>query len=168
MIQASYRRDEWDLILGAPGLIALVMIETEQWSQTIAYWKLRALMSAIEEATDIGPEGGLIQAVCDAVRAGQSPLWPTECPRDLTNICAWALSACRQLAAILAQKAPESEAEAYTHWLMGIAQRMTLAPHENGPDHHERDARQQGTLAALAAALDAQPGYVEAQAAAKA
>ncbi|NTV64319.1 MAG: hypothetical protein HGA65_12390, partial [Oscillochloris sp.] len=110
----------------------------------------------------ISPPSGLIEAVCDAVRAGQSPLWPTECPRDLTNICAWALSACRQLAAILAQKAPESEADAYTHWLMGIAQRMTLAPHENGPDHHEHDARQQGTLAALAAALDAQPGYVEA------
>lgn len=150
--QVDYCRDEWDLILGAPGLIALLIIETEQWSQPIAYQQLRALMAAIEETTDQGAGSALIQAVTDAVRAGQSPLWPTECPRDLIDLRGWALAACRQVGALLGQRVPEAEAEAYAHWLMRLGQQMVLAPAD--AECVDVDARQRAILDELAAALD--------------
>lgn len=150
--QTDYHRDEWDLILGAPGLVALVIIESEQWSQAVAYQKLRAVMPAIHETAIRGADGALIQAVLDAIHAGQSPLWTTECPHDLGDIRLWALDKCRQLAAILAQKAPEAEADAYVQWLIGIGQRVALAPDAR---LFAQDEPPHGALDTLAAALGA-------------
>jgi len=150
--QATYYRDEWDLILGAPGLIALVIIETEQWNQTIAYQKLHTLATTIAETADHGASSALIQVVTDAVRSGQSPLWPTECPHNLRDIRAWALATCRLMSAVLGQKVPEAEADAYAHWLIHLAQQMLLAPaHARWTD---MTARQRATLDEIAAALD--------------
>jgi hypothetical protein len=154
--QTDYRCDEWNLILGAPGLIALVIIKAEQCSSTAVYKKLRAVMAAIEETSAQGAESALIQAVVDAVQAGQSPLWPTEYPQDLDDVGAWALEMCRQVPALLRQRASEAEAEAYGQRLMRIARRVALAPADGGhaDDGLARwDGRQRAALEALAATL---------------
>jgi hypothetical protein len=168
--QADYRRDEWDLIVGAPGLIALVLIHADPRSEAVAYQQLRTVSAAIAEPATQESPSTLIQSVLGAVRAGQSPLWPTAYPCDLGDVHGWAMGCCRQVAAVLAQKAPEAEADAYTHWLMEVAQRVALVPDGHGRDLTGlavRDARQQGSLAALAAALDARPGSDGVLAAAK-
>jgi hypothetical protein len=157
--QADYLRHEWDLILGAPGLTALVLIHADPCREAVAYQQLRAVSAAIAETMTQAAPSVLIQSVLEAVRAGQSPLWPTAYPRDLGDVHGWALATCRQVAAILAQKAPEAEADAYTNWLMGIAQRVTLIPHDGLPSNCRdlRHKRQRVVLEELAIALDTLP-----------
>lgn len=166
--QTDYRCDEWDLVLGTPGLIALVLIHADPCSEAVAYQQLRAVRAALAELADQQSPSDLTQSVLGAVRAGQSPLWPIAYPRDLGDVCGWAMDCCRQVAAVLAQKAPEADADAYTHWLMGLAQRVALAPDGLGRDHNGLSAWQRMALAELAAALDARPGYDGTLAAAKA
>lgn len=149
--QADYCRNEWDLIIGTPGLIALVIIQAEQWSQTTAYQKLRTLIKTITETSDQEVGSDLIHAVTAAVRAGQSPLWPTECPCDLDDTRAWAVNTCRQVSSLLGQKVPEAEADAYAHWLMRLAQQILLAPAQAG--YADMNLRQRATLDEIAAAL---------------
>jgi len=161
-IQSDYHRHEWDLILGAPGLVALVLIQAHPYRQQVAHQKMCAVIAAIEETRSQGSASELIRSVISTERAGQSPLWPTEYPRDLGDIRLWALYACRQVATLLAQKVPDAEAEAYTHWLMRIAQRVVTVP-EDGVfqpcDPVGCHRRQRSALEDLAAALDAQSIY---------
>jgi hypothetical protein len=162
--QFDYRRHEWNLILGAPSLTALILIQADPCSHRVAYQKVRAVVTAIEETTCQGSASALIRSVTSAVRAGQSPLWPTEYPRDLRDVRHWALDACQQVAALLAQKAPEAEADAYIHWLMRIGQRVAMIPDDDVIQLHDpdgRNARRRIALEELATALDARSVYDE-------
>lgn len=160
--QADYRLHEWNLILGAPGLIALVIIHADPWSERVAHQRVQVIGAAFEKAAAQGAPIELIRSVTDAVRAGQSALWPIAHPRDLSDVRGWALDACRQVAAILAQKAPEAEARAYAHWLMRIAQRVAQVPASAALPRNRLDGhteRQRTALEELAAALDVQFSY---------
>ncbi|MBP1466509.1 hypothetical protein EYB53_012410 [Candidatus Chloroploca sp. M-50] len=139
--EANYRRDEWDLILGAPGLIALVIVHSEQCSPGEVHRKLRAVIAAIDETREQGSQSELIQTVMDAMRRGQSPLWPVECPYDLEAVHEWALEGCHQVAILLAQKTPEAEGQAYANWLLDIAQRVVAVPRDKGLQDSISEAR---------------------------
>lgn len=156
--QADYHLDEWNLILGAPGLTALVLIHADPWGERVAHQRVHVISATLERAAAQGSPIELIRSVTDAVRAGQSALWPIGHPRDLSDVGGWALDACRQVAAILAQKAPEAEARAYTSWLMHMAQRAAQVPTGAVLPHNRRDGlteRRRVVLEELAAALDA-------------
>ncbi len=149
--QADYCRDEWDLILGAPGLLALILLQPEQGCEEVIHKKMASILKMVHDP-DETDGSALVQAVKQAARAGQSPLWPTQCPRSLTDIRGWAFYSCRRLAALLAQKAPEAEAEAYMQWIMNIAQAVV----SGSKDGIVLDAGQNGiaVLDDLAIALD--------------
>lgn len=127
-IQAYFTPDEWDLLVGGPALTALVIIHADQVSPREAARQLSVAIAAIGEMSIQGAPGDLIQAVTGAVQAGQSPRWPAEYPRDLADVGGWALERCRHLAAVLAQRAPEAAAAAYSSWLIQIGQRVALVP----------------------------------------
>ncbi|NTU80409.1 MAG: hypothetical protein HGA45_13700 [Chloroflexales bacterium] len=153
----AFTATDWDLLVGAPALIALVLIHAERCSPRMAERKLQVAFTAMREPVPEGPGSALIVAVTDAVRSGHSPRWPTEYPRQLTDVGGWALERCRQLTALLAQQAPAAEAEAYSHWLHAIAQQVTLVPEGQGLAEHVPTAPthiQRSALDQLAVALD--------------
>lgn len=165
-IEADYSRDEWDLILGAPGLIALVIVHAEACGPGEAHRKLLAVLAAIAETRNQGTQSELVQAVTDAVRRGQSPLWPAECPGDLEAVHEWALDGCNQVALVLAQKAPEAEGQAYAHWLLSIARRVLAVAPDKRPQEPLSKAHgelQRIVLAVLTGALDAPSAAEELQ-----
>lgn len=134
--QPIFTPAEWDLLVGAPALTALVIIHMEQCGPDMARRKLQTALAAMPEPTLQGPGSELVAAVSDAARAGHSPRWPTEYPRELTNVCGWALECCRQAAALLAQKAPEAEAEAFSQWLLAIGRQVAQVTEDDLlPDH---------------------------------
>lgn len=149
-IQLDYMRDEWDLIVGAPALTALFLIEAEHCSADVAYRKLDTAIRAITWSVAAARTSQLIAAVQEAVRAGESPRWPSEYPRDLDDVGAWALDRCRRVAAILDQKASEPEARAYIQWLLQISQYVAMVP----DDREQPGGRNERPTERLRAALE--------------
>jgi hypothetical protein len=156
-IQTDCTAKEWNLILQAPTLAGLVIIQADQYSLPIVTRKTFATLGAIMATAQQQAGTELIQAVATAMRAGQAPWWPAEYPRDLAEARQWALGRCRQVAVLLAQKAPEAEAEAFMRWLIAIGQHVALiadAPGPQDPQGAEGYARVHLALEMLALALD--------------
>ena len=155
--QIAYTPAEWALLLGAPALTALVLIHAAPCSPRLADRKLSLAIAAMTEPVRQGATSELIQAVMDTVRAGPAARWPAAYPRDLGEVGQWALAGCRQVAALLAQKAPEAEAEAYARWLISIGKQVALV-HEHHPrqgySSETHNERQHLALEVLAAAFD--------------
>ncbi|NTU81112.1 MAG: hypothetical protein HGA45_17310 [Chloroflexales bacterium] len=147
--QTDYTPAEWDLLVGAPALTALIVIQAHPCGPGVADKIVRAALAAMAEQAPPAPGSALIAAVIGAARAGQSPRWPAEYPRELPDVGHWALERCRQVAALLAQKAPEAEAEAYRHWLSTIGQRVALAADDHSLPNHVSAARIRQRRAAL-------------------
>lgn len=157
--QAGYSRDDWDLIIGAPTLAALAVMRVGEHSPRVAHRQLLAVGECLHEASEQDATGGLILAVAAAAREGQASFWPAELPHNLVASQPWALERCQQVVALLAQKAPEEEADAYACWLLTIGQRVTLVEDDQASQSQDgaRVAeRQQADLEALAAALGVQ------------
>ncbi|MEI8165125.1 MAG: hypothetical protein WCG26_02065 [Chloroflexales bacterium] len=156
-IQTDCTAKEWDLILQAPTLAGLVIIQADHYSLLTITRKTFATLGAIMATAQQQAGTELIQAVATAMRTGQAPWWPTEYPRDMVEAHQWALGRCRQITALLAQKAPEAEAEAFMRWLIAIGQHVALiadAPGPHDPQGTEGDARTRLALELLATALN--------------
>lgn len=163
--QADYTPEEWDLILQAPALVSLWMIQATHYQPTTVARQLGAALAAISEAVPPEPDTELIQTVVVALRAGQAPPWPTVRPHSLEAARAWTVTGCQQLTALLAQRAPAAEAEAFARWLLGIAQQVGLVSERAGQPDHGADAGPDlqplgQAFAILAAALDLPVGVV--------
>jgi hypothetical protein len=78
-----------------------------------------------------GTTNPLIAAVVADFKGGNRPATPAERPQDLAQVKALALSACRDVTALLVRKAP-GEAEGFKRWLLGTAQRTAEAAKEGG------------------------------------
>lgn len=156
-IQTDCTAKEWDLILQAPTLAGLVIIQADHYSLLTITRKTFATLGAIMATAQQQAGTELIQAVATAMRTGQAPWWPTEYPRDMVEAHQWALGRCRQITALLAQKAPEAEAEAYARWLISIGKQVALV-HDNHPrqgySSETHNERQHLALEVLAAAFD--------------
>lgn len=122
--QSDYTLDEWHLILQAPALASLFIIQADRYNPIVVIRKTFAALTAITETAQQDPESELIQAVISAVLGGQAPEQSNVYHRDLSSASHWALEGCRQVTAMLAQKAPEAEANAFSRWLIGIGRRV--------------------------------------------
>jgi hypothetical protein len=154
--QADYTTDEWILMVQAPALASLFIIQEDTYQRIPVARQLIAAIAAISMVAPRGPHTELIQAVAAAVQAGQVPPLPATPPDDLKAARRWVLDQCRHVAAVLVQKAPEAEAVAFTGWLIGIAQRVTLAsdtPELRGARAAEAQMRSGLALEMLSAAL---------------
>jgi hypothetical protein len=122
--QVDYTADEWTLMVQAPALASLFIIQADSYHRIAVARKLMVAIAAISATAPHGPHTELIQAVVAAVQAGRVPRQPIAHPRDLAEARHWTLAQCRQIAALLAQKVPEAEAEAFTGWLISIGRRV--------------------------------------------
>lgn len=150
--QPDYTAKEWNLLLQAPILASLIIIQADQYRLTTVARKTFAALAAIMETAQRETGTELIDAVAAAVREGQAPWWPDAYPSEPDAALRWALLRCRQVAALLAQKVPEAEAEAFARWLLSIGQRVAQVAAPPGP--LDPQGGEHTALRRLAAALD--------------
>lgn len=124
--QTNYTVDEWNLLVQAPALATLFIIQAVPYNRIAVAHKLLATIAVISETAPHGPHTELIHAVVAAIQAGRMPRQPSAYPRDLAEARRWVLAQCRQVGALLEQKAPEAEAKAFTGWLIRIGRRVTV------------------------------------------
>jgi hypothetical protein len=124
--QADYTADEWNLLVQAPALATLFVIQAASYNRIAIIHKLLAMIAVIGETAPHGPHTELILAVVAAIQAGQVPRQPAVHPHDLVEARRWVLAQCRQVAILLRQKAPQVEAAAFTGWLIRIGWRVTV------------------------------------------
>lgn len=124
--QADYTADEWVLLLQAPALASLFIIQATPYQPNLVARQFITSLTAIIETAQHWPDTDLIQAVVAAICTGQAPPSPTIRPSSLRVARQQMLRVCRELTALLAQRAPETEAEAFARWLVAIAQQVAL------------------------------------------
>ena len=128
--KADYSKDEWDSLLKAPLMAAMAVVAASPSGPIGAIQEMFAVGKGLIEGTQ-GTTNALISDVVADVKAGNRPPTPAERPKDLAQAKAQALGACREVAALLARKAP-GEADGFKRWLLGTAQRAAEAAKEGG------------------------------------
>jgi hypothetical protein len=128
--KADYSKDEWDSLLKAPLMAAMAVVVASPSGPIGAVQEMFAVGKGLMEGAE-GTTNPLISALVADVKAGNRPSMPTERPKDLAQVKAQALGACREVAALLARKAP-GEADGFKRWLLGTAQRTAEAAKEGG------------------------------------
>lgn len=131
--EADFTPDEWNLLLSAPAFAALYIVQSDRHSRLVAYQKMMAGIWAILETAMPDTSSKLIGAVRAALHAGQRPRYPEHFPEDRMAVCRLSLEQCRQAAAILSRRAPDSEAVAYATWLLAIGEAVAAVPDEAFP-----------------------------------
>ena len=128
--KADYTKEEWELLLKAPLMAAMAVVAASPSGPIGVVQEMFAVGKGLLAGAE-GTTNPLIAAVVADVKAGTRPSMPAERPHDLAQAKAQALGACREVAALLARKAP-AEAEGVTRWLLGTAQRAAEAAKEGG------------------------------------
>jgi hypothetical protein len=128
--KADYSKDEWDSLLKAPLMAAMAVVAASPSGPIGAVQEMFAVGKGLMEGAE-GTTNSLISALVADVKAGNRPPTPAERPKVLAQVKAQALGACREVAALLARKAP-GEADGFKRWLLGTAQRTAEAAKEGG------------------------------------
>jgi hypothetical protein len=128
--KADYTTDEWESLLKAPLMASMVVVAASPSGPVGAIQEMLAVGKGLLEGSE-GATNSLISAVVADVKAGHRPTMSSERPKDLAQVKAQALGACREAAALLARKAPD-EAEAFKLWVFGTAKRAAEAAKEGG------------------------------------
>jgi hypothetical protein len=125
-----YTDEEWGLIVGLPLSVVVAASHVESDSSRATQSESTAGMEAIS----IGRESAspLVAQVATELlsragdpEAGEEP--PQISPGDPLAFAADVIARAREAAEILAERAPEEEAEAYRHWLVSIADDVITA-----------------------------------------
>jgi hypothetical protein len=156
--KADYTAEEWAAVREAPALVgfaviasdpnsplgiakelvALVEAERAVDAQDSTNELIRAVLADLGLPTEDAPEPRTPGAQGDTPHATPQPADATAQakdvarPKDLAQAKDDALALCGQVAAILAAKAPATEADGYKHWLLAIARRVAEAAKEEG------------------------------------
>ena len=91
-----------------------------------------AVGRSLAEGSGEDSTNDLISAVVADLKAGHRPATPTESIPSVEEAKTLALTTCREVAALLARKAPAAEAEGFKHWLVTAAQHVAEASKEGG------------------------------------
>jgi hypothetical protein len=128
--KTDYSKDEWESLLKAPLMAAMAVVAASPSGPIGAIQEMFAVGKGLLEGAE-GTTNPLIAAVVADVKAGNRPSMPAERPKDIAQVKAQALGACRDAAALLARKAP-GDADGFKRWLLGTAQRAAEAAKEGG------------------------------------
>ena len=133
--KADFTSEEWQLILSMPQVAALYLALASPSGPLGLAQEMIASTRGLVEALKSSSGSELVDAVAADVREKaenrermEPPLEPG---RDSNEIKAKCLQACRDVAALLSQKAP-ADAEAYKQWVYQAAQNSANAAREGG------------------------------------
>ena len=136
MVQkADFTSEEWQLVLSMPQIASLYVALASPSNPLGLAQEMVASTKVIMEALKAASGNELIDAVAADIRERvekrerlESPLKMSNDPNDMKSQC---LQACREVAALLSQKAP-AEAQAYKQWIYQAAQNSANAAKEGG------------------------------------
>ena len=133
--KADYTAEEWEVLLRAPVVVGL----------------------AVVAASPSGPIGVVQEMSAIGRILGEEPQGAETPAQSLEELKAHALQTCREVSALLARKAPASEADSVKRWLLTVARRVAEAAKEGGVlgiGGVRVSAAEQATLAEVAAVLE--------------
>ncbi|NTW97177.1 MAG: hypothetical protein HGB28_01335 [Oscillochloris sp.] len=147
--QNDYSAEEWNTILQAPGFAVTFIIQSATYSQAVALTKMLTGIEAIVQTAEAEPGCDLVQSVRAAIMSGQRPRYPAYIPANLGEARQVMLRGCRQAVALLAQRAPEDEANAYLGWILEIVRIVAAVPSEPAAPGHSAEETSRQTHAAI-------------------
>ncbi len=132
--KTDFSEQEWKLVSMAPQTAAMVVIVASPSGPVGAMKEIVAFTKLIAEAIQAPSGNALIDAVAadfkEMVDRKEKPEQP-QMSKDPKEVIAQSLQACRDLDALLAQKAPD-EAEGYKQWVYKAAELSSEASKEGG------------------------------------
>jgi hypothetical protein len=133
--KADFTSEEWQLILSMPQVAALYLALASPSGPLGLAQEMIASTKGLVEALKSSSGNELVDAVAADVRAKAENREKMEPPlepgRDANEIKAKCLQSCRDVAALLSQKAP-ADAGAYKQWVYQAAQNSANAAREGG------------------------------------
>src|SRR5512145_1304050 len=130
--KADYTAEEWDLLTRGPFTAAMAVVAASPSGPIGVIKELSAVGRVLQEASQSGETNALVNALVSDVKAGYRPSGMTEQVQRPEEIKDLALRTCQDVAALLARKAPVSEAEGFKRWLLTAAQQAAEAAKEGG------------------------------------
>jgi hypothetical protein len=128
--KTDYTDEEWSLLARAPLSIAAAVIASDLSGSVGVAQEFMSMVRLIETTRQRHTSNELVNAVADATGMGAgSPI--ASAPQSGAGAITRAVSECREIAALLARKAPEAEAHSFARWLMLIAQTVAEAARED-------------------------------------
>jgi hypothetical protein len=155
--KADYTAEEWELLLRAPLTVGMAVIAASPSGPIGVIQEMSAIARVMGEARPGDEPHTLISALIADVHAGHRPggvMPPTQRLEDLKG---HALATCQEVSALLARKAPASEADGFKRWLITVAHGVAEAAKEGGVlgiGGVRVSAAEQALLAELAAVLE--------------
>jgi hypothetical protein len=132
--KSDFTVEEWQQILTAPQMAALYVTLASPSGPVGVVSEAVAVSKWIVEALKESSGNALIDAVAGEFREKAEKREKIEAPqmgRDPNEVKDGCLRACRDLAALLSEKAP-ADAEGYKQWVYSAAQRSAEAAKEGG------------------------------------
>jgi hypothetical protein len=133
--KADFTSEEWQLILSMPQVASLYLALASPSNPLGLAQEMVASTKGIVEALKASSGNELIDAVAGDIREKaekRERLEPALKPgNDLNEMKAQCLKACRDVAALLSQKAP-ADARAYKQWVYQAAENSAAAAKEGG------------------------------------
>lgn len=132
--KSDFTSEEWEQITTAPKMAALYVTVASPSGPTGVVQELMAASKALVEAMKASTGNALIDGVAADFREKVEKKEKIESPqmsKDPVEVKARCLQACRDLAALLLQKAP-TDAEGYKKWVYQAAQHAAEAAKEGG------------------------------------
>ena len=132
--KADFTSEEWQQIITAPQVAAMYIALASPSGPVGVIQEMMASSKVIVEAMQAGTGNALIDAVAadwrEKAEKKEKPQ-ALQMGKDPNEVKARCLQACRDLAALLSQKAP-AEAEGYKQWVYHAAQDSAEAAKEGG------------------------------------
>ena len=133
--KVDFTSEEWQLILSMPQVASLYLALASPSNPLGLAQEMSASTKGIVEALKSSSGNELIDAVAADIREKAEKRERMEPPlkpgNDLNEMKAQCLRACREVAALLSQKAP-AEAQVYKQWVYQAAQNSANAAKEGG------------------------------------
>jgi hypothetical protein len=133
--KADFTSDEWQRILSLPQVASFYLTLASPSNPVGLAQEMIASTKGIVEALKSTSGNELIDAVAADIREkaekGERMEPPIKAGNDLNEMKAQCLQACRDVAALLSQKAP-ADAQAYKQWVYQAAQNSAAAAKEGG------------------------------------
>jgi hypothetical protein len=130
--KADYTAEEWELIVRAPLMAGMAVVAASPSGPIGMVKEMFAVGRVLAEGSGEDSTNELISALVADVKAGHRPTAPTESMASVEEAKDLGLQACRDVAALLARKAPAAEAEGFKRWLLTAAQNVAEAAKEGG------------------------------------
>jgi hypothetical protein len=131
--KADYTAEEWELLRKAPLIMAAAVIVSDLSGSVGVAREFLSMAQAVEETAQRHDANELVAALVADLQSPQGE--HTEETEDITDIAearAKALAESREIAELLARKAPADEAEGFKRWMLSIAERVSKAAREGG------------------------------------